>query len=208
MTNKHTSLEKYTLYSKWLQNVCERVMCERWVGDWTNCNHSYFAFSSTSFSFWAAQPRVLRAHSPMLGAGSLYSILNPTNWLQLTEPICDTRLYNCLSSTCFFWASHLHQFNPSTVKVIPWYLRPVLYNCGGFFLILSFFILYILSFGLVRLRTFGLVQGLVRCTHWVQVFTRARGECDNQRCHNKNSRLEMWQGREWRHARKSGGFWG
>ena len=45
---------------------------------------SSFVFSSTSFSFcWAAQSGVLRAHSTLLGAGSLYSILSPTNWLQL-----------------------------------------------------------------------------------------------------------------------------
>ena len=64
-------------------------MCERWVGDWTNCNlltPSSFVFNSTSFSFWwAAQSGVLRAHSPLLGACSLDSILYPTNWLQLTE---------------------------------------------------------------------------------------------------------------------------
>ena len=36
-----------------------------------------------------------------------------------------------------------------------------------FFFILSFFVLYILPF--------GLVHGLVRCTHWMQVFTRSGG---------------------------------
>ena len=89
MTNEHTSLEKYTpltLYPKWLRKGYERFMCERWVGDWTNCNiltPSSFVFSSTSFSFcWAAQSGVLRTHSPLLGAGSLYSILSPTNGLQ------------------------------------------------------------------------------------------------------------------------------
>ena len=91
-------------------------MCERWVGDWTNCNiltPSSFFFSSTSLSFyWAAQSGVLRAHSPLLGAGSLFSILSPTNWLQLTEPVCGTRYYNCLTSTCFLWASHLHPIQP------------------------------------------------------------------------------------------------
>ena len=33
MTNEHTSLEKYTSHT-----LFEMVMCERWVGDWTNCN--------------------------------------------------------------------------------------------------------------------------------------------------------------------------
>ena len=99
--------------SHFIQNDCERVMCERWVEDWTNCNiltPSSFVFSSTSFSFcWAAQSGVLRAHSPRLGAGSLYSILPPTNWLQLTEL---PGLYHCLTAACFLWASHLHPIQP------------------------------------------------------------------------------------------------
>ena len=117
-----------SLYSKGLRKGCERVMCERWVGDWTNCNiltPSSFVFSSTSFSFcWATQSGVLRAHSPLLGAGSLYSILSPTNWLQLTElPVARGYIIvwhppaSCERRICT-------QFNPSTVNVIPWYLRP------------------------------------------------------------------------------------
>ena len=55
-------------------------MCKRWVGDWTNCNiltPSSFVFSSTSFSFcWAAQSGVLRALSPLLGAGSLQLLIS------------------------------------------------------------------------------------------------------------------------------------
>ena len=35
-----------------------------------------------------------------------------TNWLQLTEPDCGTGLYNCLTYTCFLWASHLHPIQP------------------------------------------------------------------------------------------------
>ena len=58
-------------------------MCERWVGDWTNCNiltPSSFVFGSTSFSFCgAAQSGAQRAHNPLLGAASHYSILYPTN---------------------------------------------------------------------------------------------------------------------------------
>ena len=81
MTNEHTSLEKYT--SHFIRKGCERVMCERWVEDWTNCNimtHSSFVFISSSFSFcWAAQSGVLRAYIPLLGSGSFYSILSPTS---------------------------------------------------------------------------------------------------------------------------------
>ena len=103
-------------------------MCERWFGDWTNCNiltPSSIVFSSTSFSFcWAAQSGVLRAHSSLLGSRSLYSILSPANWLQLTEvPVAPGYIIawhppaSCERRICT-------QFNPSTVKVIPWYLRP------------------------------------------------------------------------------------
>ena len=86
MTNEHTSLEKYTshtLFSKWLRKGYV------WEVSWrlNKLQHidpqNSSVFSSTSFSFcWAAQSEVLRAHSPLLGAGSLYSILSPTNWLQ------------------------------------------------------------------------------------------------------------------------------
>ena len=118
--------------SHFIRKGCERVakgLCvsgeletEQSVTYWPP---SSFVFSSSSFSFcWAAQSGVLRAHSPLLGAGSLYSILSPTNWLQLTElPVapgyiivlrppasCERRIFT--------------QFNPSTVMVIPWYFRP------------------------------------------------------------------------------------
>ena len=108
MTSIHT-LEKYTFHT--LFEMVAKGLCVR-----SECNiltSSSFVFSSISFSFcWAAQSRVLRAHSPLLGASSLYSILPPTNWLQLTEPVCRTGLYNCLTPTCFLWASHLHPIQP------------------------------------------------------------------------------------------------
>ena len=115
MTNELTSLEKYTSHTLF-EMVAKRVMCEKWVGDGTNCNiltASSFVFSSTSFLFcWAAQSGVLRAHSPLLGAGSLYSILSPT-WLTPTNwTSCRTRLYHCLMPTCFLWVSHLHPIQP------------------------------------------------------------------------------------------------
>ena len=55
LRNKHTSLEKYTSHI-----LFERVVCERLVGDRTDCNiltPSSSGHSSTSSSFsWAAQP--------------------------------------------------------------------------------------------------------------------------------------------------------
>ena len=76
--------------------------------------------SSTSSSFcWAAQPWVTKGRNPLSEAGSHSAgILSPTawnwltrtDWLQvtncnwLTQAVCGTWLYNCLTSTCFLWA--------------------------------------------------------------------------------------------------------
>ena len=128
MTNKHTSLEKYTSHNLF-EMVEKGVVCERWVGDWTDCNiltSSSSDYSSTSFSFcWAAQPGVLRAQALcwelVLTASNCNSNFN-CNWLQLTRTVSSTGLYNCLTYTCFLWAwynsTHPH------VKVISWYFRP------------------------------------------------------------------------------------
>ena len=101
----------------YLSHFIERVVCERWVGDWTDCNiltPSSSDYSSTSFSFcWAAQPGVTQGHKP--SAESWFPLpwtATPTNWLQLTRTVCGTGLYNCLTPTCFPWASQLHQIQP------------------------------------------------------------------------------------------------
>ena len=88
-------------------------------------------YSSTSFSSCgAAQPGALRAQ---LSAESSSHCSNCNNWLQtlspnsdlqLTRTSCGTGLYNCLTSTCFSERRICTQFNLSTVKVIPSYLRP------------------------------------------------------------------------------------
>ena len=113
--DKRTHFFRKIYLSHFIRKGCERVKCERWVGDRTNCNiltPNSSVFSNTSFSFcWAAQSGVLRAHSPLLGAGSLYSIFSPTKWLQLWTS-CRTGLYHCLTSTWFLWVSHLHQIQP------------------------------------------------------------------------------------------------
>ena len=129
MTNGHSSLEKYT--SHFIRNRCERVtkgLCVRGeLETEQNCNiltPSSSGYSSTSFSFsWAAQPRALRAVSPQAGAGSHASILSPKLKLQLTElPVAPGYIIvwhppaSCGRHICT-------QLNPSTVKVIPWYLR-------------------------------------------------------------------------------------
>ena len=124
MTNEHNSLEKYTSHT-----LFERVVCERWVGDGTDCNiltPSSSDYTSTSFSFcWAAQPGVLRTQALcwelVLTASNCNSNFN-CNWLQLTRTVCGTGLYNCLIPTCFLWASHLHRIQP--IHMSRWYLWP------------------------------------------------------------------------------------
>ena len=113
MTNEHTSLEKYTSYTlfEMVQKGYKRVIV--WEVSWRlnkDCNiltPSSSVFSSTSFSFClAAQP------GPW-GSSPLWElVLTAASYLQPTEPVCGTGLYNCLMSTCFLWASHLHPIQP------------------------------------------------------------------------------------------------
>ena len=62
------------------------------------------------------------SRGPKPFAGSWFSLprtatRTPTNWFQLTElqlthAVCGTWLYNCLTATCFLWASQLHRIQP------------------------------------------------------------------------------------------------
>ena len=65
--DERTHLFRKIYLSHFIRKGCERVVCERWVGDWTDCNiltPSSSVFSSNSFSFcWPAQPGVLRAQT-------------------------------------------------------------------------------------------------------------------------------------------------
>ena len=113
MTNEHTFLEKYTAHT-----LFERVMCERWVGDWTK-----------TATFWPPVPLSLAAllsrSAGLLNQGSWGPIalcwvlvLSTASYFQLTdskltELVCGSGLYNCLTSTCFLWALHLHPIQQS-----------------------------------------------------------------------------------------------
>ena len=102
--------------SHFIRNGCERVIWERWIGDWKNCN----ILTLSSFVF-----RTLISRSVgLLNQGSRGPIalcwvlvLSTASYLQLTdsnltEPFCGPGLYNCLTPTCFLWASHLHPIQP------------------------------------------------------------------------------------------------
>ena len=69
----------------------------------------------TSLEKYTAQPGVLSAQALcwelVLTAFNCNSYFN-CNWLQLTRTLYGIGLYNCLTSTCFLWASHLHRLQP------------------------------------------------------------------------------------------------
>ena len=112
-------------------------MCEKWVGDRTK--------TATYWPLVLLPIAALLSHSAgcltggpegpaLAGSGShCFELqqLTPNSDLQLTRTSCCTGLYNCLTSTCFSERRICTQFNPSTVNVIPWYLRPNLGRVGG-----------------------------------------------------------------------------
>ena len=116
MTNEHISLEKYTF----IRNGCERVtkgLCMRGELE-----------TEQTATYWPLVPLSLAAllsrSAGLLNRGSsgpialCWELVLSTaaylqlDWLQLTRTVCRTRLYHCLSSTCFLWASHLHPIQP------------------------------------------------------------------------------------------------
>ena len=124
--NEHTSLEKYTSHT-----LFKRVVCERWVGDWTDCNiltPSSSDYSSTSFSFcWAAQPGVTEDCKPSVSSWfslPLTATWTPTNWLQLTQAVWHRVIWLLDTHLLFVGVAIAPNSTRPQVKVIPWYLRP------------------------------------------------------------------------------------
>ena len=111
MTNEHTSLEKYTshtLFVRVTKGLCVRGELE----------------TEQTATYWSPVPLSLAAplsHSAgLLNRGSWGPItlcwmlvLSTASHLQLTESGCGPGLYNCLTSTCFLWTSHLHPIQPA-----------------------------------------------------------------------------------------------
>ena len=132
MTNEHTSLEKYTshtLFSKGLRKVYV------WEVSWRRNRLPHIDPPKFLCIISALLPhsagllnRGPESPSPLSGANSHYGIslqlrLELEPWvqlklnsaclgLQLTQTACGTRLYDCLTSTCFLWASQLHRIQP------------------------------------------------------------------------------------------------
>ena len=81
------------------------------------------AFLSRSPGLLNRGPGGLGAWGPSLSGtySTFQHLLSKWSDLQLTDFLSSPGLYNCSTSTFFLWASQLHSFNPSTVKVISWY---------------------------------------------------------------------------------------
>ena len=109
-------LEKYTSHFIWKgsKGLLKVLLCERWVGDWTELQHidpHSYGHNSVSFPFsWAAQPGAWG--SSLSGTCSSFQHLI-SNWLNF---LC-TELHNDLTSTLLpasFTISH-------SIQVISWY---------------------------------------------------------------------------------------
>ena len=128
MTNEHTSLEKIYL-SHFIRNGRERVTkgCEKWVGDWTKTATYWPPVPLSLAALLSRSVRLLNRGpwglSPLLGAGSHCLELQQTDSNSTELPVAPGYIIvwhppaSCERRICT-------QFNPSTVKVIPWYLRP------------------------------------------------------------------------------------
>ena len=112
MTNEHTSLEKYDFHI--IQKGCERVAQGLCVRDELETEQTATYWPQVPLSFAA----LLSRSAALLNQGSwgpspLWElVLTTASYLQLTEHVCGTGLYKCLTSTSFLWASHLHPIQP------------------------------------------------------------------------------------------------
>ena len=125
MTNEHTSLEKYTSHTlfEMVGKGCERVMYERWIGDWTK-PATYWPPVPPSLAALLSRSARLLNWGPWGPSSLLGLVLTATNWLQLTElPVTPGYIIVCRPpASC---ERHIcTKFTPSTVKVIPWYFWP------------------------------------------------------------------------------------
>ena len=128
---KHNNDERTRFFRKiylshFIRNGCERVMCERWIGDWTKTETYWPPILLSLPAFLSRSARLLNRRP--WGSSSLLSLVltasNCNNWLRLTElPVAPGYIIVWHSP-----ASHERhictEFNPPTVKTIPWYLRP------------------------------------------------------------------------------------
>ena len=128
-----------SLYLKGFERVTKGIICERWVGDWTELQHidpQPFRLQQHFFPALLGCSTGGLGAQPLLGHGSHSSIFSPID-LNFLSP----GLYYNLTSTYFLRASHLYSIqsvDSQGYPLISWYLRPdapVIYT--GAFLILT-----------------------------------------------------------------------
>ena len=143
-TSEDTSLEKYTSHfiSKGSKGLLKILLCERWVGGWTELQHIDPTLLVVT-TFLSRSPGLLNrgpGGPASLGHVPHSSIFSPTataqsgawgcplcwvlvpstaSYLQLTDSLSSPGLYNCSTPTFFLWASQI-ALN-STAKAISWY---------------------------------------------------------------------------------------
>ena len=130
MKNGHNSLEKYTSHTlfEMVRKGYERVMCERWVGNWAETAR-YWLLALLAIAALLSHPAGqlnLRAELSAVSGSHCFELqqLTPNSDLQLTElPVAPGYIIVCRPpASC---ERHIcTEFNPSPVKAIPWYLRP------------------------------------------------------------------------------------
>ena len=111
-TNKGTSLEKYTSHFIWKgsKGLLKVLLCERWVGDWTELQHidpHSYGHNSVSFPFsWAAQPGAWGLS--LSGTWSSFQHLL-SNWSEALNSNCNSSVggLRAPSAGCWFSLEHL-----------------------------------------------------------------------------------------------------
>ena len=124
-----------SLYGKGSKGLRRVLLCERWVGEWTELQHidpHSYGHNSISFPFyWAAQPGAwgpsLCWNMVLIQAYSLQLIWTPTVWLPVSPRVIS-----------LFYAHSIQSVDSQGHPLISWYLRPdapVIYT--GAFLLLT-----------------------------------------------------------------------
>ena len=132
-TSGHSSLEKYTSHFIWKGS--KGIICERWVGDWTELQHIDPRTLLATAAFLSRSPDLLNwGPGGPASAGTWFSFqhLLFNIWLPVAPG-----LYNYLTSTRLLWASHLHSIQPVDSQGNPWYLRMDAPVYTGAFLLLT-----------------------------------------------------------------------
>ena len=122
-TSGHSSKIYLSLYSKGFERVTKGFMRERWVEDWTELQH-------IDPPNLLATPVFLSRSPGLLNRGA-WGPASPGTWFSFQHFLSSWSKLPVAPGYIIIWPSptscerHIcTQFNPSTVKVIPWYLQP------------------------------------------------------------------------------------